>query len=396
MMRIHARYWLFGAVPLISTTAWAGLGDPLPGVSSTQQARFAEGREAFSEVEVVADGLGPVFNEASCAACHTTDSNAIGGNTTRVETRFGRVTNNNVFDPLPNFGGSLMQDRGIGRGDASMPLRPGCNIGGETLQGPANFSAARRTTPLFGLGLVEAVPDATFNQLAAQQQINTPTIAGTVHMVVDADTGQTLVGRFGWKSQVARLHTFAGDAYLNEMGITNPSFPDENCPQGKCNVLDKCNPLPALNDDGDDVDAFADFMQLLAPAPRATPPASPLGEQLFASTGCAACHVPTLTTGPSPITALANKTFHPYSDFLLHDMGTLGDGITQGDATGRLMRTAPLWGVRFQQTLLHDGRATTVRAAILAHEGQGAAARNAFQALDATQQQALLSFIATL
>jgi CxxC motif-containing protein (DUF1111 family) len=154
--------------------------------------------------------------------------------------------------------------------------------------------------------------------------------------------------------------------------------------------------VPALNDDGDDVDAFADFMQLLAPAPRATPPASPLGEQLFASTGCASCHVPTLTTGPSPIAALANKTFHPYSDFLIHDMGTLGDGITQGNATGPLMRTAPLWGVRFQQTLLHDGRATTVRAAILAHEGQGASARTAFQALNATQQQALLSFIATL
>jgi CxxC motif-containing protein (DUF1111 family) len=216
-------------------------------------------------------------------------------------------------------------------------------------------------------------------------------------MVVDADTGQTLVGRFGWKSQVARLHTFAGDAYLNEMGITSPSFPDENCPQGKCNVLDKCNPVPALNDDGDDVDAFADFMQLLAPPEPTTPTPFPtLGQQLFQTAGCASCHVPTLTTGPNPIAALSNKPLHPYSDFLLHDMGTLGDGITQNNATGRLMRTAPLWGVRFQQTLLHDGRATTVRAAILAHEGQGAAARTAFQALNAAQQQALLSFIATL
>ena len=391
MMRKQWRRWWFGAVLLFSTTAWAGLGDPLPGLTPAQQGLFNDGRDAFSEVEEVADGLGPVFNDASCAACHTT-TGAIGGNTTRVETRFGTITNN-AFNPLANLGGSLLQDQGIGRGDASKTLPPPCNFNAEAVPAAATVVAGRRTTPLFGLGLVEAVSDQTLIDLAASQ----PTaIAGMVHFVVDVDTGQTVVGRFGWKSQIGKLHTFSGDAYLNEMGITNPSFPDESCPNGDCSIVQRCNPVRKLNNDGDDVDAFTDFMRLLAPPARATTSPPPQGEQLFQSVGCASCHVPTLTTGPSPISALANQTFHPYSDFLLHDMGALGDGITQGSATGRLMRTAPLWGVRFQQTLLHDGRATTVRAAILAHEGQGAAARAAFQALNANRQQALLGFIATL
>lgn len=392
MMSKHFRQWLFGAVLLISTTAWAGLGDPLPGLTPAQQVLFDDGRNAFSEEEQVADGLGPVFNDVSCAACHTTNGTAIGGNTTRVETRFGTTTSN-VFNPLANLGGSLLQDQGIGRGDASKALPPPCNFIAESVPQAATIVAGRRTTPLFGLGLVEAVPDQTLIDLAASQPAAT---AGTVHFVIDVDTGQTVVGRFGWKSQIGKLHTFSGDAYLNEMGITNPSFPDESCPNGDCSIIRRCNPERQLNNDGDDVDAFTDFMQLLAPAARATSPTPGNGEQLFSSLGCASCHVATLTTGPSPIAALANQTFHPYSDFLLHDMGTLGDGITQGNATGRLMRTAPLWGVRFQQTLLHDGRATTVRAAILAHDGQGATARAAFQALNATRQQALLSFIATL
>jgi CxxC motif-containing protein (DUF1111 family) len=391
----------FGAV-LITTTAWADFGDPLPGLSAAQQARFDAGLDAFTEEEVVADGLGPVFNDVSCAACHTTTSGAIGGGSTRTETRFGRTVMN-TFDPLVNRGGSLRQAQGIGRGDASagLPAIPACappfQFVGEVVPFPeANVSALRRTTPLFGLGLVDAVPAQTLIDLAAKELQVDPATAGIVARVPDADhPGQTIVGRFGWKAQIGTLHEFSGDAYLNEMGITNPSFSAENCPQGLCEQL-VCNPAPTLNDDGGDVTAFTDFMALLAPPSRATIAGASAGEQLFESIGCTSCHKPTLKSGPSPIAALSNKTFHPYSDFLLHDMGTLGDGITQNNATGRLMRTAPLWGVRIQERLLHDGRTTSLTDAILAHDGQGAAAAAAFNALTANRKQQLLNFLSSL
>jgi CxxC motif-containing protein (DUF1111 family) len=145
------------------------------------------------------------------------------------------------------------------------------------------------------------------------------------------------------------------------------------------------------------VQRFTDFMTLLAPPPRgklASPDAE--GEVRFAKIGCASCHTPTLTSGASPIAALANQTFHPFSDFLLHDMGSLGDGITQGGASGRQMRTAPLWGVRTQTALLHDGRAGSLTEAIQLHDGQAAAARDNFAALNARQQAKVIAFLNSL
>jgi CxxC motif-containing protein (DUF1111 family) len=390
------------AAMLLYGSAHADFGDPLPNVSGPELDRFTDGRAEFSTVETVADGLGPVFNESACVACHFGPGSAVGGNTARIETRFGTVING-AFDALVQLGGSLLQDQGIGRGDATaaLPNRNACkapfSFVGETVPATATVVAKRRTTPLFGLGLVDATPDNTFRQLAAAEQSANPATAGVVSLVTNPDTGQSgVVGRFGWKAQVATLHAFAGDAYLNEMGVTNPSFPDENCPNGDCSQL-VCNPVPALNDDGGDVDAFAAFMTFLAP-----PPALPLstdakeGVQVFTRIGCTDCHTPTLTTGPNASAALDRQIFHPYSDFLLHDMGVLGDGITQNAATGRLMRTAPLWGVRTQTRLLHDGRAASVTDAVRAHDGQGAAARQAFDALGTGQRRKLLAFIATL
>lgn len=389
-------------IVLLPGAARADFGDPLPGLNGDEAARFAAGREAFAELETVSDGLGPVFNEASCATCHTGPGAAVGGNTTRAETRFGRVSGG-VFDPLAELGGSLLQDHGIGRGDgtAGLPDRPQCrapfSFAGESVPAAATVTALRRTIPLFGLGLVDATPDLTFRQLADAERAANPDTAGVVSLVDDPDTGaRGVVGRFGWKAQNATLHEFSGDAYLNEMGITNPSFPDENCPNGDCGAL-VCNPAPQLNDDGGDVQAFADFMSLLAPPPRGpVGPQERQGEQIFTQLGCADCHTPTLTSGPSAVAALANQTYHPYSDFLLHDMGALGDGITQNAATGALMRTAPLWGVRAQTTLLHDGRATTLTDAILAHGGQAAAARERFAALNPAQKRKLLAFLNSL
>ena len=361
-------------------------GDPLPGLPRELLAEFAVGQDAFTEKEEATEGLGPVFNERSCVACHK--SPATGGDSTIVETRFGTTTGG-TFDPMTAHGGSLLQEHGIDR-------RGGC--GGETVPPNATIVAKRKTTPLFGLGLVEAVPDATLLALAGRQRATNADVAGKPHVVTDVASGQRRVGRFGWKAQVATLLTFSADAYLNEMGFTSPMFPVENAPNGDAELLARCDAnATTLDDDGDDVEAFAAFMRLLAPPPRGRIAADvEIGEQIFARIGCAICHEPSLTTGPHEVAALDRVTFQPFSDFLLHDMGSLGDGIHQGEATGREMRTAPLWGLRARETFLHDGRARTVQSAIRAHDGQGRAARDAFERLDALDTRKLLAFLKSL
>jgi CxxC motif-containing protein (DUF1111 family) len=361
-------------------------GDPLPGLTGEQQARFEAGKREFSTEEEATEGLGPVFNDTSCANCHT--SPAVGGGSAVLETRFGR-TDGQAFDPMTEFGGSLMQSRAIDR------LRE-CGHMGETVPTAANRIALRRTTPLFGLGLVDAVPDATFHAVAAAERDNPDHIAGRPHIVKNVVTNQFAVGRFGWKAQVPTLLQFSGDAYLNELGITNPIFPHENCPSGDCAAL-KCDLVPEPEDDGHDIVAVADFMTLLAPPGRLpVTPSRSAGEQVFTAIGCANCHLPALRTGHTDVAAFDRVTFYPYSDFLLHDMGSLGDGISQGDAHGQEMRTAPLWGLRAIERFLHDGRGATIEDAIVAHDGQGARSRDRFVALDNHQRHQLLAFLKSL
>jgi CxxC motif-containing protein (DUF1111 family) len=361
-------------------------GRPLRGLAPDEVARFEAGREAFEEVETAEDGLGPVFNGTSCAGCHNVG--ATGGGSEIVETRFGTTTDG-VFDHLTALGGSLIQTDGIGAAGV-------CTFVGEVVPAQATIAAGRRTTPLFGLGLVDAVPDARLIALAGKQARRQPETAGRVNMVIDVTTGLPAVGKFGWKSQVPNLLVFSGDAYLNEMGITTPMFPDESCPQGDCTLL-ACDPLPGVDDDLEDVEKFRDFMSFLAPPPRARASyAAWQGAELFEAIGCAACHVGSLTTGPSPVAALHYRTFQPYSDFLLHDMGSLGDGVAQGESTGSEMRTAPLWGVRLMTTFLHDGRAHSLEDAILAHDGQGRRARDRFASLRSDKKAKLLAFLRTL
>jgi len=376
-----------GETTQLESTARPALGDPLPGLAPGELAAFEAGKKTFEETETVADGVGPVFNEASCAACHT---GPVGGSNGRLETRFGQRRSDGSFDPLAAEGGSLLQDHGIG--DV-----PGHSFAAEVVPPDANVVAGRRTTPLFGLGLVDATPDAVIRAIAAWQARFTPEVAGKVAIVDNLVTGKPAVGKFGWKDVNPTLLQFSADAYLNEMGITSPMFPQENCPQGDCATL-AFNPRPDLNDaNGADVQAFADFMSFLAPPARAAVNLrSLIGEGVFASIGCASCHVPTLVTGPNAVKALDRVAYHPFSDFLLHDMGALGDGIVQGAANGRQMRTAPLWGLRYAKALLHDGRATSPGEAILAHDGQGRRSRNRFAALDAKARDALLAFLATL
>ena len=376
-------------------------GDALPGLTAAQNDAFLAGKEAFEEIEALDDGLGPVFNEKGCANCH--DQGATGGPGNQFEVRAGRLTGS-VFDPLIAQGGNLFDLSSVMslQGNQRQDI-PNCTLdrAGEPVPADANVVALRRTTGLFGLGLVDATPDSTFAGIAAAQP---PAFRGRVAQVFNIAAGHNTMGKFGWKAQVPTLHQFSGDAYLNEMGITNPEFPTEQAPLGDPGLVAACDVVPespgVTEDDGEDVDHFTDFMSLLAPiAPQAQNQAAAEGDALFTQIGCAGCHIRTLTNGDSPVAALAHQTYHPFSDFLLHDMGSLGDNIGgNGDAGLREMRTAPLWGLRTlnPNELLHDGRAHSIDDAIARHDGQGATARNAFLALSAEQRSRLRAFLNTL
>jgi CxxC motif-containing protein (DUF1111 family) len=320
-----------------------------------------------------------------------------------------------------------------------------CNSGVDTLPATATIrDSGRLTTPLFGLGLVDSLPDSRFDALAAREPAAIRGIVNRVSIVManPLDAGQrngaTRVGRFGWKSGVSNLGQFAADAYLNEMGITtsscnsgvaNRSFGTENranrapsnavingCPDDLvpgtdddfATEFDNC--AGGLNELQDDVANFTFFMAHLAAPPAqaiAANSAADRGRTLFNSTSlqCSGCHradsdifVSTAAGGVQ-----AGIVFTPYSDFLVHDMGTLGDGIgNSGDsvAVTRRMRTAPLWGLRSRNLLLHDGRTTDRGAAVLAHNGgangQGTAAAAAYSALSSAQKSDLLAFLSTL
>ncbi len=363
-------------------------GDPLTGLTAQQRAAFDDGAGDFTEVETVTDGLGPVFNERSCAACHTTP--ATGGGSARFVTRFARVTAVG-FDPLSALGGTLIQDHAIGPDDGSPHA-----FSPESVPAIANLVVKRRTTPLFGLGLVDATPDSELVALAQAQAAHGGGISGRVNVVDNIRAGMKTAGKFGWKAQVPSLLQFAGDAYLNEMGITSADFPNESCPQGNCAEL-VFNPAPGINESGDGIEALHAFMTMLAPPPRGPQNGDvKAGENLFDHLGCSDCHVASLRTGSNAIAALDRKTYHPYSDFLIHDMGSLGDGLEMGDAKGAEMRTTPLWGLRFVTAYLHDGRAATLDDAILAHDGEARASRDRFATLDANRKAKLLAFLRSL
>jgi CxxC motif-containing protein (DUF1111 family) len=362
----------------------------LPGVTPDELRTFREGADAFAEREAPTDGLGPVFNGVSCAECH--QAAGLGGaagnlNVARV-TRIGAIRNGKYSD-LTEVGGPLLQSRSL------RELIRGYPVPGEVVPREAQFVARRITTPLFGAGLIEAIPDSVI--LALERQAQPDGVKGVANRVLNPETGRTEIGRFGWKAQVSALHWFSSDAYLNEMGITSVTMSRENLPQGRP-IPRGADLVPDPEELGADIEATTSFMRFLAP-PNPTPPtgAAVRGEAIFGQIKCASCHQPAMQTGPNPSKALSNVTVHLYSDLLLHRMGPdLADGIQQGQAAGDQFRTAPLWGVGRRPFLLHDGRARTADEAIRQHAGEAAAARDRFLKLSPRDRGALLEFLSGL
>jgi hypothetical protein len=375
------------------------MGKPLNGLTPAELARFDSGRTSFLHVLQVPEGLGPIMNQTSCANCH---NQPVGGSGSIFVTRFGLFDPKGAgFDPLDAFGGSLLQAQSISIACA------------ETVPPFATVTAHRITTSTLGLGLIEAIPDADI----LARETNPPAgVSGASHMVqpFEDPTGPLRVGRFGWKAQVATVLTFSGDAALNEMGLTNRLFGQENAPNGDTSVLATCDTVADPEDVADAqgvefIDHVTSFQRLLA-APPQTPKSGMTGETLFNQIGCADCHTPSYTTANDPAleTALRNKPIRPYSDFLLHDMGINADFIEQGGAGMQEMRTPPLWGLRRRDPMWHDGRCSGGTFAdriqgpngvIVQHQGflsESAASATAFFALSQADQTRVVDFLNSL
>ena len=355
---------------------------------------FNDNRFVFEEVESAVDGLGPTFNAQSCRECH---QNVVTGGASQVaEHRTGRLDASGGF--FESLGGSLIHSRATHQ-----------NIV-ERVAFEDDVRTFRISTNTLGAGFIECVANET---LLAIRDAQPEALRGTAIMVpvLEAASAPRL-GRFGWKNQHASLESFAADAYLNEMGITTPLFPDENTSAGKfVGYGSGYDRVPDPEDDGVDVVAFANFMRSTkAPSRGRVTGEVVAGEGLFNQVGCNSCHVATLRTA-RPGTringdaftvpaALGNKLFHPYSDFLLHDIGT-GDGIPllpgpEYAGTARQIRTAPLWALRTRNRLMHDGLSFSKQEAIARHVGQAAQVRDRYDALADEQRRLVLLFLDSL
>src|SRR6185503_9455586 len=388
--------WLASAVYVVAVGFAASgqttrplAGDPLPGITSGDFEEFRLGLDDFSEVETVEDGLGPAFNGSSCAVCHSVP--AIGGGGVVAEVRAARRNEQGEFVELAPTSGSLFQIFSI-PSHTCQPIIPP----------EANVIARRVPIPLFGSGLIEAIPDEMLLARDDPDDRDRDGISGRGAIITDIATGKRRVGRFGWKAQHATLLSFASDAYRNEMGITNDLFPQELAFGISPEQMKLCDKIPDPEDQPDrrtrrrGIDNFEAFMKFLAPAGRGlVDDTVRAGEALFATVGCASCHVPSLQTGSSANPLFNRKVVPLFSDLLLHDIGT-GDGIQQQAATPLEFRTPALWGLRLRRPLMHDGTAATIEDAIAVHGGEAASARERAAGLPADQRAALLAFLKSL
>src|SRR5262247_2194868 len=357
---------------------------------SVTQAQMDADRAIFEEREEIDEGLGPLYNATACSDCH---QNPVTGAISQItELRAGHFNGVNFVD---HPGGSLINDRAI---DANIQERV---LGGNEVR------TFRTSLNVLGDGFVD---DNNSNTLVAISNGQPAAQRGTFIQVPVGEAGNQVRGaRFGWKNQHASLLSFSADAYLNEMGITSPLQPTENTSNGRS--VASIDTVPDPEDDGEDIEIFARFMR----ASKAPPPdvalfntmAARAGSNIFNIIGCAVCHVRSITTAPPGTlinggafrvpAALGAKIIHPFSDFLLHNVGT-GDGIVQngGQETRNQMRTAPLWGLRSRNRLMHDGESETPNDAIQRHAGQATAARNNYNALSAAQRANLITFLRSL
>src|ERR1700733_10623619 len=431
----------------------ASAGTPLNGLTADEAAFFQDGLARFAQVEAVTkganNGLGPRFNSNQCFSCHS-QPNA-GGSSPPQNPQVAVATLNGAKNTVPWFitqHGPVREARfqrssnGVSDGEVHAVYvitgrtdAPGCSItqpdfllAGDPLTGQRGNRNIifRIPTPMFGGGLIESIPDSAIlaNMAADATMKSSLGISGHANAHLSGNVNRSAndgtITRFGWKAQNKSLLIFAGEAYNVEMGVSNDLFPQERDETPGClfnaTPEDTLNfttipPTPGNSNTAviSDIEAFANFMRMLAPPPPA--PATPSrdgGRSSFAKIGCAQCHTPSFTTGNMiasgsstiPSAALSHQTANLFSDLLVHHMGEgLADGITQGGAGPDEFRTAPLWGVGQRVFFLHDGRPTDTIQAILDHASNGSEANQVvqnFQSLSAADQQYLVNFLRSL
>src|SRR5438105_5875357 len=362
-------------------------GAPLPGLTLEQRALFERGRGLFQTEFTPETGLGPLFNNNACSQCH--EDPVVGGIGEEVE-RHATAFRATAFraptcDDLGAHGGPVIQD------SVTPALHAALGIDREPVPAAATDTAVRTTASLLGFGLLEAVPDAEILVRADPFDRNGDGISGRPNRTADGR-----IGRFGRKAQVATLRDFNRDAFVMEMGVTDPGNPTEQTVGGQP-LPPGVDPVADPEISQDQFDAADAFVRFLAPPPREQLNlAGQMGAVTFARIGCASCHIPALLTGASPIPALRFKTVRAFTDLLLHDMGPDLADIVLGESLPSEFRTEPLMGLRFATAFLHDGRAATIEDAITLHSGEGLRARNRFLRLSAFERDALLRFLRSL
>jgi CxxC motif-containing protein (DUF1111 family) len=413
-----------GGATTIDDATSAAFSTPAPNLSGERLARHLAGDVAFEQTFVSAPatqngGLGPIFNNTSCAACHVGDGRSRGSESLLLRVSLPGAAQNGGPAPVPGFGGQIQTRAIFGFApEAGVVVayeeRPGTFADGTPFQlrAPSYVIAApyasfpagalvspRVARPVFGLGLLEAVPEEEILALAAEQAAQG--ISGRPNYVWDESERRVRLGRFGWKANQPSLFQQATDAYGEDMGVTSPAFATESG-AGQPGHEDGLSDDPEL--DQGTLDATTFYVQTLAVPDRRPTAGSRTGEELFERIGCAACHVSVLRTGDLPgVPEVGNQRIEPYTDLLLHDMGEgLADGRPDFDADGREWRTPPLWGIGLSRIVtghtefLHDGRARDLSEAILWHGGEAEAARERFRELARSERESLLAFLESL
>lgn len=411
---------LAGGAATVNNRSSRAFSQPSPGLTAAEFDQHAEGDANFDAVFVTAParvnpGLGPLFNNASCTGCHIKDGRGMpepGQSLVRVSLPNGEIDPEMGVVPVPQIGVQIRDQAVYGHiPDAKVTVdwqtQTGQYPDGQPYElrsprlqisqtDPAKplpedmLTSLRVPPPVFGSGLLEVVPEATVLALADPEDSDQDGISGRPNQVWNPDTQAEALGRFGFKANTVSLQVQTAVAYFNDMGVTNPVFSGgQNSPDVDQQTLD--------------TNTF--YVQTLGVPARTLrdDPQVKQGERLFAQASCTACHVTTLKTAASDIPVLANQTIHPYTDLLLHDMGEgLADGRPDFAASGREWRTAPLWGLGLVQTVLpytgylHDGRARSIEEAVLWHDGEAAASKAKFMALEERDRKALLQFLNSL